>query len=122
MDELALHTKALIRITCFFLAFCLLLWIVLPEYRSLILGVIAGTSVSAFNSIHLAIRTRMFTEAALEGKRKHTGFAVRAAMSVLVVLAAYKLEQIDVISTIVSLFAVHLIFTGIGIVLLHKRK
>lgn len=124
MDDLAAHTKRLLQFSSFFIAACLFAWAILPSYRSTILGIILGFSVSVVNSLYLAMKVKRYTEAALsgEGKRVGLGFATRAALSVLAVLIAYKFEPIDVYSTVASLFFAQFVIFGVGIVLASKNK
>lgn len=118
MNELAAYTKALLRITSSILALCMLGWILLPDIRSVMLGIFAGVSVSAFNSWHQAMRVSKFTQAAARGERtRGLGFSTRVAAAVIVVAAAAKLEQLDLYATLGSLFVAQIAFIVISFIM-----
>lgn len=123
MNELAAYTRALLRFTSLFIAICLLGWILWPEARSVMMGIIAGTAVSAFNSWHQATRVAKFTEAALEdGRRKSLGFATRAGISVIVVAIAAKSDEIHLLATLGSLLLSQLIMIVISFIYFQNKK
>jgi ATP synthase protein I len=124
MDELVAHTKGLLKVSSFFLASCLIAWIILPDYRYVINGIILGSSVSILNAIHLSVKVKRLSQMALSGvkKRVSMGFINRLGLSVLAVLIAYKFEQINVISTAASLVFAQFVIFGVGVVRTLKNK
>lgn len=124
MDELVVHTKSLLRVSAFFLSSCLIAWIILPDYRTVINGILLGSSVSVLNAIHLSIKVKKLSQMALSGvkKRVNLGFISRLALSVLAVLIAYEFEQFNVISTVASLVFAQFVIFGVGVVRTLKDK
>lgn len=94
MDEMM---KSATRWMLSLIAACLLLWAVLPNIRSVMLGLIVGLTASTMNAFLLRRRVAMVGQAAIqEGektKRRGLGFGSRIAMVLLVAMLAMKYPE-----------------------------
>lgn len=95
MTEIPGYIYWLTRTTFIFWAICLLVVALLPNYRPIAFGLIAGSAVSYVNTKYLARKVRLITEAAANGEKKKRGlgFSQRAAVSVAAVILAVKFPQ-----------------------------
>ena len=76
----------------------ILLWAIVPEWKTVALGLLVGLVASTLNAFLLQRRIGMITEAAVkEGektKRRGLGFGNRIAMVLLVAMIAYRYPDI----------------------------
>lgn len=77
--------------------FCLVIWIVLPSWKTITLGFAVGLAASTMNAYLLKRRVALIAEiVAREGeqtKRKGLGFGSRVAMILLVAMFAFKYPE-----------------------------
>lgn len=94
MDNLM---KSATRWMLILIAICLLLWAVLPNLRSVMMGLTVGLTASTMNAFLLRRRVAMVGQATIqEGvktKRRGLGFGSRIAMVLLVVMLAIKFPE-----------------------------
>lgn len=94
MDNLM---RSATRCMLFLIAACLLLWAVIPSWKTVMLGLIVGLTASTLNAFLLKRRVGMISEAAeQEGtktKRRGLGFGNRIAMVLLVAMIAIKYPE-----------------------------
>lgn len=88
--------KSATRVLMFMMSACLILWAVMPEWKSIMLGLLAGLAASAMNAFLLKRRVGMISDAALEegSRRKGLGFGNRIATVLLVAMLAYRYPEI----------------------------
>lgn len=95
MDKLM---KTAMRGMLVLMAISMLLWAVVPEWKTIALGLFCGFVASALNAFLLQRRIGMVTEAAvLEGtktKRRGLGFGNRIAMVLLLAMIGYRYPDI----------------------------
>jgi len=117
MNEFGLHLHKVQRITFLLLSLCFLSWALLPDYRSYCAGLILGVSVSLINARYTAWKIEQVAKMALgETKRKaNLGFFTRAAMALIAVIIAIRVEQIELSTTLVGLFVVQAVSFVVGI-------
>ena len=76
---------------------CLILWVVLPSWKTITLGFAVGLAASAMNAYLLKRRVNLIAEiVAREGeqtKRAGLGFGSRVAMVLLVAMLAFKFPE-----------------------------
>jgi len=84
-------TKSMI----YMMAACLILWVVIPDWKPVMMGLLVGLAASALNAFLLQRRVKMVTDAAqVEGSRKRgLGFGNRIAMVLLVAMLAYRYPE-----------------------------
>lgn len=123
MNDLSVYLKTIYRISLSLFSVCLLVWAVIPEYRSLVAGLMLGMLVSLLNIWYLSMKIRQLSALAREGTRRrfNLGFLTRASMAVLAVMFAVKLEQIDLAATIVGLFYAPSAILVLGILSRHSK-
>ncbi|GIP28748.1 hypothetical protein J23TS9_38780 [Paenibacillus sp. J23TS9] len=124
MNELWKYRRVLTRTTLYFLALCLLGAAVFPQYRSIALGMVLGSSVSLINSFYLGYKVQKVLDAVTsgEGKKVNMGFLTRAAISVLAVVVAYqKPETFNLYAVAATLILSQFLLLFIGIRLSRKQ-
>jgi len=94
MDNLM---KSATRWMLYFTAVCLILWAVVPTWKSVMLGLAVGLAASTMNAFLLRRRVAMIAEYTIqEGaqtKRRGLGFGNRIAMVLLVAMIAMKFPE-----------------------------
>ncbi|MFX3634108.1 MAG: ATP synthase subunit I [Candidatus Pristimantibacillus sp.] len=88
--------KSAMRVMVFMMSACLILWIVLPKWQTVTLGLLAGLAASSMNALLLKRRVNMISQAAMgEGskKRRSLGFGSRIAMVLMVAMLAYRYPE-----------------------------
>lgn len=95
MDKLM---KTALRGMLVLMAIALVLWAVIPEWKTIAFGLLCGLVASTLNAFLLQRRIQMVTDAAIrEGektKRRGLGFGNRIAMVLLVAMIAYRYPEI----------------------------
>ncbi|MGN7359262.1 ATP synthase subunit I [Paenibacillus sp. SAF-054] len=125
MNELWKYRRVLTRTTLYFLALCFLGAAVFPQYRSIALGMVLGSSVSLLNSFYLGYKVQkvLDTVASGEGKKVNMGFMTRAAVSVLAIVVAYqKPETFNLYAVAATLILSQFLLLFIGIRLSRKQE
>lgn len=117
MDDINGLLRSVVRITSFFLSFCLLLWAFVPEARAISAGLALGAAASLANAMFLSSKVKRIAEQALGGgRRTGIGFWTRAAIAILAVLAAIKAPGINLYAVIAGLFFAQLAILVLGFV------
>ncbi|OZB93380.1 ATP synthase subunit I [Paenibacillus sp. XY044] len=125
MSELWKYRRVLTRATLYFLALCFLGAAVFPQYRSIALGMVLGSSVSLANSFYLGYKVQKVLDSVEGGgsKRVNMGFLTRAALSVLAVVLAYKRpETFNLYAVAATLVLAQFLLLFIGIRLSRKQE
>lgn len=88
--------KSAIRAIVYMMSACLILWVALPKWQTVTLGLLVGLAASSFNALLLRRRVNMIGQVALgEGpqKRRGLGFGSRIAMVLMVAMLAYRYPE-----------------------------
>ncbi|MFB6367411.1 ATP synthase subunit I [Paenibacillus elgii] len=109
--------KSVVRVTLYFLSALLLVWALLPAYRTYVCGLMLGLAVSLINAWLLAMKIESVSRNANEymGKRVNLGTVSRMCMALIAVMIAVKLPQFNLVFTIIGLFFVQLVTLLMGI-------
>jgi ATP synthase protein I len=92
MDEI---WKRAIRVTLLFSACCLLIWAVVPEWRTVMAGLLLGAAASMMNALLLRKRVEWIGKAAAEKmpRRAGAGLAGRLATVLLAAMIAHRYPE-----------------------------
>ena len=115
--------KTAMRITLVYIAVCLLVWALLPDYRTVTAGLILGAIASSMNALLLRRRVEAIGHAAAFGGKRRMGMGLssRLATVVLAVMIAMKFpEQFAVPATLASCFIVP--FAAFIAAVLHNNR
>lgn len=107
MDEMNSIVLGVTRVTFILLAVLFLGWALYPDYRSIMTGLIMGTSAGLINVRYLSTKIRQITQlaAADSGKKRVSfGFVTRICISFLAVMVAVRFEQVSLGATLLGLF------------------
>jgi len=83
------------RTVIYMMSACLILWAVLPGWKTVTLGLTVGLGASSLNAFLLKRRVNMLAEATLEGgsRKRGLGFGSRIATVLLVAMFAYRYPE-----------------------------
>lgn len=106
MNELAVQLRLLFRVFIFWISLCLLVWAVVPAYKTFSAGIILGSSASLLSSMHLVMRIQKLVHilASQQVRRFSLGFFTRIAIALIAVMIALRLDQFHLPATIIGLF------------------
>lgn len=118
MDDFQAHVKAILRLSLFFLSFCLIGWFVAGTSKPFFAGLFLGSVISVINSQYLALKIRQTTHAVIQktNQRVNLGFVTRASLALLGVILAVKYEEdFSILAVIIGLFLSQLVTLLLGI-------
>jgi ATP synthase protein I len=108
MDNIVIRAT---RLICLFIALCMLLWIVIPEGRSLVAGLALGSTASVINIQLLRNKVLWISRIAAGevSKRTSLGMVSRLSIVLLVVMTAYRYPDLfSLVSTLAACFIAQL--------------
>jgi ATP synthase protein I len=116
--------KPIVRAALLFMSVSLIVWILLPEYRTYAAGFLLGMMVSLINAWILLVKIDAFTRNIAEKteKRGNLGTISRVCMALIAVMCAVKVPQIDLVFTIVGLFFVQMVTLVRGLLFSNKNS
>jgi ATP synthase protein I len=87
--------KTAVRALFYAMAVCLIVWAILPEWRTVSLGLLLGLAASSMNAFLLRRRVEMVTlgAAGLGPVRRGLGLGSRIATVLLVAMLAYRFPE-----------------------------
>ncbi|MBH5320561.1 ATP synthase subunit I [Paenibacillus sp. GSMTC-2017] len=87
--------KSAIRVALFFSAACLLLWAVIPGWRSVFAGLLLGIGASVMNALLLKRRVELVGQVVPDGSKRRMGLGLgsRMATVLLAAMIAYKYPE-----------------------------
>lgn len=87
--------KTAVRALFYMMAVCLILWALLPEWRTVSLGLLMGLAASSMNAFLLRRRVEMVTLGAAGGgpRKRGLGLGSRIATVLLVAMIAYRFPE-----------------------------
>jgi ATP synthase protein I len=114
MDD---QLKRVVRASLFIFSGALFIWILAPDYRSYAAGFMLGMMISIINGWILMTKIEQLGRNIVERaeKRVQLGFVSRICMSIIAVMIAVKLPQVDLVLTIIGLFYVQMATLLIGL-------
>lgn len=115
MDDINGLLRNVVRITSFFLSLCIILWLLVPDWRSVMAGLAVGAVVSLVNAMHLAHKVKRVADYALGGRRTGIGFWTRAAIAVLAVALVLRTPEISLYAMVAGLFFAQMATLLLGI-------
>jgi hypothetical protein len=128
MDDFAAHLRTVTKWTLYILAVTLFVWAVSPDWRGFAAGFLLGGLTSLLNARYTAWKMDQLAEfAAKQGndpnssKRFNLGFVTRASTSLLAVLIAVRVENVEFATTIAGLFITQVLSLIVGI-LTHRKS
>jgi ATP synthase protein I len=103
--------KPIVRAALLFVSVVLIVWVLVPGYRTYAAGFLLGMMVSLINAWILMIKIDAFTRNITEKteKRGNLGTLSRVCMALIAVMCAVKIPQIDLVFTIIGLFFVQMV-------------
>ncbi|OXM14178.1 ATP synthase subunit I [Paenibacillus herberti] len=122
MNEVLKMTKSAILLL---LALCLLLWALLPDWRTVAVGCMLGIAAGSFNTVLLRRRVEWIGVMAQGDKPKKAsvGMAGRLAMVLLAVMIAYRYpEYVSLPATLASCFAVPFVILVCAFFMLRRQR
>ncbi len=121
MDE---KLRWAMRTVLFFMSAALLVWAVLPDWRTEAAGLIVGGTASALNALLLRRRIAMIGEFSAKGqsRRLGSGYASRLAVVLFAIMLAYRFpDKLSLIATLIGCFLVQ-VFLWISILIPSKGE
>lgn len=118
MDDFQAHVKAVLRLSLFFLSFCLIGWFVGGTARPFFAGLLLGSVVSVISTQYLAFKISQATHAVIHktNRRVNLGFVTRASLALLAIILAAKYDQdFSILAVIIGLFLSQLVTLLLGI-------
>lgn len=115
--------KTAMRWALIFAAACLLLWVVMPEWKSVCAGLLLGVFASFLNALMLRRRVEIVGQA-MENRgmrRMGLGLGSRVAMVLLVAMVAYKNPETFNLPATLAASMVMPFFSLVSAFLHHKR-
>ncbi|MCR2807465.1 ATP synthase subunit I [Paenibacillus soyae] len=113
--------KTAMRWALIFAAACLLLWVIMPEWKSVCAGLLLGVFASFLNALMLRRRVEIVGQAAGGNRRMGMGLGSRIAMVLLVAMVAYKNPETFNLPATLAASMVMPFFTLVSAFLHHKR-
>lgn len=124
MNDLNDIMQPLLRTLYVWLALCILVWLFILDWRPYAAGMFLGSLISWVNAQFLVMKIRQVTAMVLEkkGRRANIGFVSRVCFSLIAVMAAVRIEEIDLLTTILGFFYCPIVAFFVGIYALRKDK
>lgn len=121
MSDLTSTARVVISVMSLLLSAFVLGWVVMPQYRLYITGLVLGTAASIVNARYLAIKVSQIAEfvsgQSREKRRYSLGFMTRMCIALLAVMFSIKFPQyISLVATIIGLFITQLLLIFISII------
>ena len=109
MDDIL---KTAMRVAYVFVAACLLVWAIIPEWRTWTAGVMLGVAASAFNAYLLRRRVELLSVKVTQGQPRKAGLGMagRLATVLLAAMTAYRFPELfSLPATLLACFFVQVV-------------
>ena len=116
MDDTISIVRTVTRLSLLMMSALLVGWALVPEYRTVTMGMVLGIVVGLVNTGYLSMKIRNVVQSISSNKRQFgLGFLTRISFSLLVVMFAIKFEHFSLGAAIAGLFIPQLLTIPVAI-------
>ncbi|PZE19406.1 ATP synthase subunit I [Paenibacillus xerothermodurans] len=116
------QVKPIVRAALLFLSALLVVWILMPAYRTYTAGFMLGMVISLVNGWMLLLKIEALSRTEQTGRRVNLGTLSRMCMAIIGVMIALKLpHHFNLVFTIIGMFFVQVVTLFMGF-MLNKRN